>query len=104
MFPGAHVGDAPDRPAVVMAATGWVQTYAELDAAANQLSRVLHDRHGDALDAGGRGYVERVRQATMRMSSSAMTTVLPASARPCRWRMRRSLSAGCRPAVGSSRT
>jgi long-chain acyl-CoA synthetase len=50
MYPGAYVGDAPDRPAVIMAGSGWVQTYAELDAAANQLSRVLHDaglRPGD---------------------------------------------------------
>ena len=50
MYPGAYVGEAPDRPAVVMAGSGWVQTYAELDAAANQLSRVLHDaglRPGD---------------------------------------------------------
>jgi long-chain acyl-CoA synthetase len=50
MYPGAYVGDAPDRPAVIMAGSGWVQTYAELDAAANQLSRVLSDaglRPGD---------------------------------------------------------
>ncbi len=50
VYPGAFVGEAPDRPAVVMAGSGWVQTYAELDAAANRLSRVLHDaglRPGD---------------------------------------------------------
>jgi acyl-CoA synthetase (AMP-forming)/AMP-acid ligase II len=44
------VGEAPDRPAVVMAGSGWVQTYAELDEAANRLSHVLHDaglRPGD---------------------------------------------------------
>jgi long-chain acyl-CoA synthetase len=41
MYPGAHVDSQPDKPAVIMASTGAVQTYAELDAAANRLSRVL---------------------------------------------------------------
>src|ERR687897_53428 len=50
MYPGAYVDSHPDKPAVVMAATGAGQTFAELDAAANRLSRVLRDagvRPGD---------------------------------------------------------
>ena len=43
MYPGAHVTTQPDKPAVVVADTGWTQTFAELDAAANQLSRVLRN-------------------------------------------------------------
>jgi long-chain acyl-CoA synthetase len=41
MYPGAYVESQPDKPAIVMAATGAVTTFAELDAAANRLSRVL---------------------------------------------------------------
>jgi long-chain acyl-CoA synthetase len=41
MYPGAHVASQPDKPAVIMASTGAVQTFAELDAAANRLSHVL---------------------------------------------------------------
>ena len=41
MFPGSFVATQPDRAAIVMAASGAVQTYAELDAAANRLARVL---------------------------------------------------------------
>ncbi len=41
MFPGTHLATQPDKPAVVMAETGWTQTFAELDAAANRLSRVF---------------------------------------------------------------
>ena len=41
MFPGVHIATTPDKPAVVMADTGWTQTFAELDAAANRLSRVF---------------------------------------------------------------
>ncbi|MCU1397874.1 MAG: AMP-dependent synthetase and ligase [Acidimicrobiales bacterium] len=41
MFPGAFVAAHPDKPAVIMAATGTVQTFAELDAAANRLSQLL---------------------------------------------------------------
>jgi acyl-CoA synthetase (AMP-forming)/AMP-acid ligase II len=41
MYPGAHVASQPDKPAVIMASTGAVQTFAELDVAANRLSRVL---------------------------------------------------------------
>ncbi len=41
MFPGDFAASSPDRPAVIMASTGEVVTYAQLDAEANQLSRVL---------------------------------------------------------------
>ncbi|MEO6125824.1 MAG: AMP-binding protein [Ilumatobacteraceae bacterium] len=41
MFPGAFVATTPDKPAVIMASTGAVQTFAQLDAAANQLSQLL---------------------------------------------------------------
>ncbi len=41
MFPGAFAATTPDKPAVVMGATGQVTTYAELDAAANRLSHLL---------------------------------------------------------------
>jgi long-chain acyl-CoA synthetase len=40
MYPGAIAAERPDHPAVIVAETGWTQTYAELDAAANRLSRV----------------------------------------------------------------
>ena len=43
MYPGAFVETQPDKPAIVMAATGAVTTFAELDAAANRLSRLLRD-------------------------------------------------------------
>ena len=42
MYPGAHAASTPDKPAYIMAATGEVVTYAELDAAANRLSQVFH--------------------------------------------------------------
>ena len=41
MYPGAFVETQPDKPAIVMASTGAVTTFAELDAAANRLSRLL---------------------------------------------------------------
>ncbi len=40
-FPGTFAAETPDKPAVIMAGTGQVITYAELDAEANQLSRLL---------------------------------------------------------------
>lgn len=41
MYPGAHVAERPDKPALIMAGSGQVQTFAELDAAANRLSRLF---------------------------------------------------------------
>jgi long-chain acyl-CoA synthetase len=41
MFPGAHAATAPDKPAYVMASTGEVVTYGELDRRANQLSQLF---------------------------------------------------------------
>ena len=41
MYPGAHAATNPDKPAVVIAETGWTQTFAELDSAANRLSRLF---------------------------------------------------------------
>jgi long-chain acyl-CoA synthetase len=41
MFPGDFAATAPDRPAVVMATSGEVVTYAELDAEANRLSHLF---------------------------------------------------------------
>ena len=41
MFPGDFVETHGSKPAVIMADSGWTQTFAELDAAANQLSRVF---------------------------------------------------------------
>ena len=41
MYPGSHAKQHPDKPAVIMAETGEVQTFAELDAGANRLSRLF---------------------------------------------------------------
>ena len=41
MFPGDFAARQPDHPAVIMAGTGAMVTYAELDAEANRLSHVL---------------------------------------------------------------
>ena len=41
MYPGAFVDTQPDKPAFVMASSGAVTTYRQLDAAANRLSRLL---------------------------------------------------------------
>ena len=41
MFPGAHLATQSDKPAVIMGASGFTQTFAELDAAANRLSHLL---------------------------------------------------------------
>jgi len=41
MYPGAYLETSPDKPAVVLADTGWTQSYAELDAAANRLSQLF---------------------------------------------------------------
>ncbi|HEY7628569.1 MAG TPA: AMP-binding protein [Ilumatobacteraceae bacterium] len=50
MYPGAFTATQPDKPAVIMAGSGFVQSFAELDAAANRLSRLLRSvgvRPGD---------------------------------------------------------
>ena len=41
MYPGSHVADHGDHAAVIWAPTGVVTTFAELDAAANRLARLL---------------------------------------------------------------
>ena len=41
MYPGSFAASTPDKPAVIMAESGAVITYAELDAEANRLSRVF---------------------------------------------------------------
>ena len=41
MYPGAFLSTQPDKPAVIMAGSGFTQTYAELDAAANRVSHLL---------------------------------------------------------------
>ena len=41
MFPGAHLDTHGDVPALTMAGSGFTQTFSELDAAANRLSRLL---------------------------------------------------------------
>jgi fatty-acyl-CoA synthase len=45
MHPGTHAAQDPDRPAVIMADTGAVLTYRELDQGSARLARYLHD-HG----------------------------------------------------------
>ena len=41
MYPGAFLDRHPDKPAVIMGASGFTQTFAELDAAANRVSHLL---------------------------------------------------------------
>ncbi|MDO8389262.1 MAG: AMP-binding protein [Actinomycetota bacterium] len=41
MYPGAFVATQPDKPAVIMAGSGFTQTFAQLDAAANRVSHLL---------------------------------------------------------------
>src|SRR5262245_18425508 len=41
MFPGTHVAECPDKPAVIMATSGEVVTYRDLDAQANQVSQLF---------------------------------------------------------------
>ncbi len=41
MYPGTFAQQHPNRPAVIMAATGQTQTYAQLEARANQLAHAL---------------------------------------------------------------
>ena len=44
MHPGAHAATTPDKPAYVMAGSGQVVTFRELDDASNRLAQVLWDR------------------------------------------------------------
>ena len=44
MYPGHHARTTPDKPAQIMASTGEVTTYRELDEAANRLAQLLYDR------------------------------------------------------------
>ena len=41
MYPGTWAETAPTRPAIIMAETGSVMTYAELDALSNQVAHYL---------------------------------------------------------------
>jgi long-chain acyl-CoA synthetase len=41
MYPGAHLATFADKPALIMGGSGFIQTFAELDAAANRLSHLL---------------------------------------------------------------
>ncbi len=43
MYPGDHAETTPDKPAVVMGASGEVVTYGEINARANRLARLLRD-------------------------------------------------------------
>jgi long-chain acyl-CoA synthetase len=43
MYPGTHAASTPDRPAVVMAGSGHVVTYAELDENSARLASALHE-------------------------------------------------------------
>jgi fatty-acyl-CoA synthase len=50
MYPGAHAKQFPDKPAVIMAGSGEILTYRELDARSARLARFLYDqglRRGD---------------------------------------------------------
>ena len=50
MWPGVHAAATPDKPAVVMAATGETVTYKELNDRSNQFAQLLYDaglRFGD---------------------------------------------------------
>jgi long-chain acyl-CoA synthetase len=50
MWPGKHAEERPDKPAVVMASTGAVTTYRELNDRSNQVAQLLFDaglRFGD---------------------------------------------------------
>jgi long-chain acyl-CoA synthetase len=52
MYPGIHASRTPDNPAVVMAESGRVLSYRQLDEHSAQFARVLHDaglRRGDVV-------------------------------------------------------
>ena len=44
MYPGEHARTTPDKAAQIMASTGEVTTYRELDEGANRLAQLLYDR------------------------------------------------------------
>ena len=44
MYPATHAATTPDKPAHVMAGSGEVVTFAQLDQRSNQLARLLHQR------------------------------------------------------------
>ena len=44
MYPGKHAETTPDKAAQIMASTGEVTTYRDLDESANRLARLLYDR------------------------------------------------------------
>ena len=44
MYPGKHAQTMPDKPAQIMASTGEVTTYRELNDAANRLAQLLYER------------------------------------------------------------
>ncbi|MCK9902075.1 acyl-CoA synthetase [Frankia sp. Cpl3] len=44
MYPGSYAASAPDRPAIVMARSGEIVTYRELDDRSARLARLLHAR------------------------------------------------------------
>ena len=50
MYPGEHVAARAQQPAVIMAGTGEVVTYAELEARTNRLAHLLRDRGLQRLD------------------------------------------------------
>lgn len=43
MWPGLHAAERPDKPAYIMASTGEVVTYKQLDERSNQIARMLQD-------------------------------------------------------------
>jgi long-chain acyl-CoA synthetase len=50
MYPGKHAASQPDHPAVIMAQTGEVMTYGELEARSNRLAHLLRARGLNRLD------------------------------------------------------
>ena len=49
MYPGRHATERANQPAVIMAGSGKVQTYAELEARGNRIDGRL-DRKGERAD------------------------------------------------------
>ncbi|MBV8961098.1 MAG: AMP-binding protein [Actinobacteria bacterium] len=52
MYPGVHAQSTPDKPAVIMAGSGEIVTYKQLDERSNQLAQLFRDRglkKGDAI-------------------------------------------------------